>query len=330
MSSSAPPVAAPTPPRPTRLVVVAAAGALTLMLTFVGVFLAAFHDPRPNRIPVAVVGTADEASTLQSRVDGLGMGTIHAVAVGSPDEARTEVLSQSVQAAVVPGVDPTEVLVAQAASPIETQTLQLMLGKAVGPISVQDVRPLPAGDSKGLATIFIAFGLTTASLAFGSGLSLLGRRARLPVLLGALAGLSVVGGLGVALIADLWVGALTGAFWQLAGLAALLVLAVAATMTGLGRLGGPIGLALGVLVVLLFGLSSAGGPLGYLMLPDFFRTISQALPTGAAVTAIRHAVYFDTAHIAQPVLVLEAWAVGGVLALAAGPRIRRALARKGR
>jgi hypothetical protein len=206
----------------------------------------------------------------------------------------------------------------------------LRLGRALGRISIQDVRPLPGGDSRGLASVFVAFGLTVASLAFGAALSLVGRRAPLPLLLGVLGGLSALGGLGVALIADLWVGALTGAFWQLAGVAALLVLAIAATMCGLGRLAGPIGLALGVLVVLLFGVSSAGGPLGYLMLPDFYRTISQALPTGAAVTAIRHAVYFDTAHIAQPLLVLEAWALGGVLALATGPRIRRSLARKGR
>jgi hypothetical protein len=329
MTSSAPPVAAPTPP-PTRLVVVAAAGALTLMLTFVGVFLAAFHDPRPNRIPVAVVATADEASDLQAKVDDLGLGTIHAIAVGSPDEAREKVLNQTVQAAVVPGAESTGVLVAQAASPMQAQALQLMLGRALGPISIQDVRPLPGGDSRGLATVFVAFGLTVAGLAFGAALALVGRRSRLPVLFGVLGGISVLGGLGVALIADLWVGALTGAFWQLAGLAALLVLAVAATMSGLGRLAGPIGLALGLLVVLLFGLSSAGGPLGYLMLPDFYRTLSQALPTGAAVTAIRHAVYFDTAHIAQPVLVLEAWALGGVLAVAAAPAVRRALARKGR
>lgn len=329
MSTIAPPVAAPTP-TPTRLVVVAAAGALTLMLTFVGVFLAAFHDPRANRIPVAVVGTAEQASDLQTRVDGLGMGTIHATAVGSPDEARDKVLDQTVQAAVVPGPARTGVLVAQAASPMEAQALQLMLGRALGPVSIHDVRPLPGGDSRGLASVFVTFGLTVAGLAFGAALALVGRRAPLPVLLGLLGGLSVVGGLGVALIADLWVGALTGAFWQLAGVAALLVLAVAATMCGLGRLAGPIGLALGVLVVLLFGVSSAGGPLGYLMLPDFYRTLSQALPTGAAVTAIRHAVYFDAAHIAQPVLVLEAWALGGLLALAAGPRVRQVLARKGR
>lgn len=324
MSSTAPPVSALAPPPPTRVVVAAAAGALTLMLTFVGVFLAAFHDPRPNRVPVAVVGTTDRAHAVQAKVNGLGLGTVHVVAVDSPDEARAKVLSQGVQAAVVPGTRPPGVLVAQAASPIEEQTLELMFGKALGPISVDDVRPLPAGDSKGLATVFAGFGLTVGGVAFGAALSVLGRRAPLPVLIGALGGLSVLGGLGVALIADPWIGALTGAFWQLAGVAALLVLAVAATMSGLGRLAGPAGLAIGVLVVLVVGISSAGGPLGYLMLPDFYRTISQALPTGAAVTAIRHAVYFDTAHIAQPVLVLEAWALGGVLALAAGSALRSA------
>jgi hypothetical protein len=313
MSSSTPASVQQAPP--ISRVAVTTLGSLALMLTFVILFVAAFHDPRPNMVPVAVVGTSDKADALQAKVDGLGLGTFDVVAVASSDEARSAVRSQRVQAAVVPGPGQARVLVASAASSIEANIVQATLVRALGPMTVQDVRPLPRGDSKGLSEVFIVFGLTFTSLI--ASVWLLGHRAPARVLLGSLGLLSILGGLGVALIADFWFASLTGAFWPLTGIAALLVLAVAAAMSGLGRLAGRAGLALGVVVVVLLGVSSSGGPLGYMMQPDFFRTISQALPTGAAATALRHAVYFDSAPILQPVLVLVAWALAGVLAIIA-------------
>jgi hypothetical protein len=309
-------------PHPGRRVAVALAGALTLMLTFVALFLAAFHDPEPNRVPVAVVGSLDAARQLQVRVARAGPGSINAIAVATPDDARSAVLRQRVQAALVMDPEHPRLIVASAAGTTEMAALKDLVGRAAGPgaapLVVEDVRPLPRGDSKGLSPVFVAFGVTLASLGSGIVLSVFGRRLRYGLLLTALLGLGVVAGLLIAVLADPLIGALTGAFWPLAGLIALLVVAVAAPMCGLGRLAGPHGLVLGVFVMLLLAVSSGGGPLGFYMLPEFFRAISQWLPTGTAMTAIRRAVYFDGERTLHSVVVLAVWAAGGLLAVAVG------------
>jgi hypothetical protein len=220
-------------------------------------------------------------------------------------------------------------IVASAASMLETAALKELLTRAVSPgattLEVEDLRPLPRGDSKGLSPVFVTFGVTIASLVAGSALAVLGRRLRARTVLGALLGLGLLAGLSIAVLADPLIGALTGAFWPLAGLVALLAVAVAASMCGLGRLAGPPGLALGVLVILLLALSAGGGPLGFYMLPEFFRAISQWLPAGAAITAIRRAVYFGGERNLHSVAVLAVWAAGGLLAVAVGRlRISRA------
>ena len=48
------------------------------------------------------------------------------------------------------------------------------------------------------------------------------------------------------------------------------------------------------------------------MQPGFFAALSQLLPPGAALTALRNAEYFDWAATLAPLLVLGGWAAGGV------------------
>jgi hypothetical protein len=57
---------------------------------------------------------------------------------------------------------------------------------------------------------------------------------------------------------------------------------------------------------------------GYELQPAFFRAVSQLLPPGAALTALRNAVYLGNAHIAGALVVLGAWAAAGAGALALG------------
>jgi hypothetical protein len=47
--------------------------------------------------------------------------------------------------------------------------------------------------------------------------------------------------------------------------------------------------------------------------PGFYGAVSQLLPPGAALTAVRNVQYFDGAATLVPLLTLGAWAVGGLL-----------------
>ena len=129
------------------------------------------------------------------------------------------------------------------------------------------------------------------------------------------------------------VGALTGHFVAIAAVTALLAFAVAAAAHGLGHLAGPGGIVAAILVVLLLGVSSAGGAVTYQFEPGFYGAVSQLLPPGAALTATRNVQYFDSAATLLPLLVLGAWAAGGLLFGLLGERFGphvRAAARAGR
>ena len=77
------------------------------------------------------------------------------------------------------------------------------------------------------------------------------------------------------------------------------------------------GLLLACLFVLfvVLGNPSAGGAFPTNLLPSFFSAIGPWLPPGAATSAIRGIVYFDNAGVGNPVLVMVAWLVVGLVLL---------------
>jgi uncharacterized phage infection (PIP) family protein YhgE len=123
---------------------------------------------------------------------------------------------------------------------------------------------------------------------------------------------AVLGGPLVALNAEVVVGALDGGFVGVAVVSGLLALSAAALAHGLAHLAGAPGIAAAVLTLVLLGLSSSGGAVGYEFEPGFYGAVSQLLPPGAAVTAVRNVHYFDWAATLDSFIVLAAWAIGGL------------------
>jgi len=222
--------------------------------------------------------------------------------------------------------------VAQAlgAAPTETVTRALLgLSARTGaPAVVQDLRPLPAGDRRGLSSLFTILGTLIPSLVFGALLSMLGRRLDARARWTAVAAYAVLAGLVAAFNVDVLVGALPGDFVGIALVCGLLALSVSAAAHGLGHLGGPAGIAFAVVMLMLLGVSTAGGAVTYEFEPDFYGALSQLLPPGAALTAVRNVQYFDWAATLAPLVVLGAWAAGGLalglLGERYGPHVRAA------
>ena len=198
---------------------------------------------------------------------------------------------------------------------------------------MQDLRPLPAGDGRGLSSLFTVVGTLIPSLVFGVLLSVFGRGLAARVRWSAVAAYAVLAGLVVAFNVDVLVGALPGDFAGIALVSGLLALAVSAAAHGLGHLGGPAGIVVAIVMLLLLGVSAAGGAVTYQFEPGFYGAVSQLLPPGAALTAVRNAHYFDWAATLAPLIVLGAWAFGGLglglLGERFGPHVRAA-ARAGR
>jgi peptidoglycan/LPS O-acetylase OafA/YrhL len=101
---------------------------------------------------------------------------------------------------------------------------------------VRDVNRLPRHDSFGLASFFTVFGTVLPSLLFGALLAIIHRAQPGRVRRGILLAYSLLAGAVVAFSVQTLVGAMSGHFWTIAGVASLLALAVASLSFGLERL----------------------------------------------------------------------------------------------
>jgi hypothetical protein len=292
-------------PRAFAFVVV---GAL-LLLAFTSVFVSGFHEPRPNGVEIGVVGGPAAVEQVRSALAQRGFDVRGYTTEAA---ARRALLDQDVHGVLVHD----RILVAGAFGTPPTQAITTALTNAARAqgrtASVRDIRPLPATDSSGLSSLFTVFGTVIPSMIFGALLAIPGRSLPPSSRWATLLLYAALAGLVVAFSVDTLVGALPGHFWAIAGLAGLLALAVSSLCLGLGRLVGPPGIACAALIIVLLGQSSTGGALTYELEPGFHHALSQLLPNGAALTALRNTVYFGGANTASAIAVLLAWAAAGL------------------
>jgi hypothetical protein len=301
-------------------------GGLVLLFAFTALYVTAFHAPRPHGLDVGVVGSPQHAAQVQRALDGRAPGAFDVHRYGDEEQARAALLDTDVRGVVVQN----RVLVARAFGVVPAQTVaQALAGAAAGPrTQVEDLRPLPPGDRNGLSSLFTVVGTLIPSLVFGALLSLFGRGLPAPARWTAVVAYSVLAGLVVAFNTDVLIGSFDGHFAGIALATGLLALAISAATHGLGHLAGPAGIVVAILTLLLLGLSSSGGAVTYQFEPGFYGAVSQLLPPGVALTALRNIEYFDWAATLAPLMVLGAWAGGGlvlgVLGERYGPHVRRA------
>ena len=313
-----------------RIVARLVAGGLVMLFAFTALYLAAFHAPRAKGFEVGVVGGPAQAARLQSALDGASRGAFDVRRYDTEPQARAALLDTTVHGVLVPGPTGDRILVAQALGVPPTEAVTGALRGVAGraPTVVQDLRPLPAGDRRGLSSLFIVIGTLLPSVVFGVLLSVFGRQRSARVRWGAVLAYATFAGLVAAFNANVLTGALTHDFVGTAVVCGLLALAASAAAHGLGHLAGEPGIVAAILTLTLVGLSSSGGAVGYQFEPGFYGAVSQLLPPGAAVTAVRNVQYFDWAGTLAPLAVLGAWAIGGLafglLGERYGPHVRAA------
>ena len=207
----------------------------------------------------------------------------------------------------------SKVLVASAASAPVAQ----MLTHAAEGRPVEDVVPAPrASNALGASVLPLVLG----GVLTGIVAALLGggfwRRTGL-VVTG-----SVLTGVGAALVVQSWLDVVGGDFFANSAALSLMVLAIAATVTGLHALLGNAGIALGALTMIFLGNPFSGVATSPDMLPSGAGTLGQLLPPGAGGNLLRSTGFFDGAAAGGHVTVLAVWALLG-LALIAASGFRR-------
>ncbi|WP_282701537.1 DUF3533 domain-containing protein [Streptomyces sp. CC219B] len=319
-------------PRATLLVL----GVVALQLLFIASYVGALHNPKPKDVPFGVVAPRAAAEQTVTRLEQLPGSPLDPRAVADEATARKQIMNRDIDGALV--IDPAgttdTLLVASGggtvlATALEslTTTLEESQQRTVRTV---DVAPASAQDFDGLSSFYLVVGwcvggyLCASILAISTGARPANpRRALIRLVVMAL--VSIVGGLGGAVVVGPILDALPGsvaAFWWLG---ALITFAVGAATLALQGVFGIVGIGLAILLVVIAGNPSAGGAFPLPMLPPFWQAIGPALPPGAGTWAARSIAYFDGNDMTAALLVLSAWAAVGIVVtlVAAGLRQRR-------
>jgi hypothetical protein len=300
-------------------------GVLGLGLGFILSYVGGLHDPDPRNLAFDLVAPASIQAPLTSGLDSLPGAPLSVRLIADAPTAKHRVATRvSTGALVVDSTGTQDTLyVASAAGPSLSSAVTGIIRQAEAArqrtVVVDDLVPVSAQDSGGLASFYLAVGWTVAGYLIASILGAsAGTRpatpARAAIRLTALALCAAAAGPGGAWIAQSLLGALPGAFWPTAATGALLVFGAGALTTAMQVAFGVVGIGLAVLLFVILGNPSAGGAYARPLLPPFWRAIGAFLPPGAGTDSIRSVAYFGGADTARPLCILGGYAVVGLVA----------------
>ncbi len=281
---------------------------------FVTSYSLALGDPVPHGIDAALVGDPSGRPRTVAAVQTVAEESLDFERYGSIAAALHAIDEQKVYAALDLTSERPTLYIASAAGASVARVLEKI--SAVDPeVKVVDTHPLEPHDPSGVdifylmlvATIIGFIGVFQVRTNAG-GLS------RLTWLAFILAN-AVVASLVFVLVDGPLLDRLHLPLFESWGILALQLVAVSSFASLMAVLLGPWALIPTWLFFVVFGNSSSGGAVAPPLLPQPFDFLSQWLPSGATVTALRNAVYFPDHQHARPLVVLGAWAVTLVAAM---------------
>ncbi|MFT4186099.1 MAG: ABC transporter permease [Micrococcaceae bacterium] len=299
-------------------------GVLLLQFGFIASYVGAFHKPKADEIPVAVVAPDSVKATLIKQLNDINGHPVKAQAVASEEDGNNQLKHEDLYGVYVMNpTSTTDKLVVASASGYSLQqavetTMQQVATAQHRTLTVEDIVPTQEGDYRGLTSFYLVVGWIVGGYLFAALLGV--SKGSKPINLnraimriGAIVPYAFASGFGAALIVDKQLGALTGHIPQLGLIGTLLVLSAATVTMAFQSLFGVIGIGLTVLVFVVLGNPSAGGPYQSYLLPEFWRNIGGFLPNGAGTSAVRSLVYFDGVKTGSNIAVIATWAIAGAL-----------------
>jgi hypothetical protein len=297
--------------------------AIVLGSLFVTTYTLALGDPVPRRIDAAVIG--NPASHVQA-VTAVERAAEHSVSFRrypSLAAARQALQQQKVYAALDLTQRTPRLYLASAAGASVARVLERVAFTHTR-IRVVDTHPLAPADPNGVDIFYLV--LVSTILGFITVFQVRANAGDLPAkqwwqlvvsfALAAALVLALVDGpilhrLGLPLL-ESW------------GILALQVVTAAAFASTMVDLVGRWAIVPTWLFFVVLGNTSSGGAVSPPLLPQPFALVSEWLPSGAAVTSIRNAVYFHPYQHAQPIAVLATWAAASFAAMLVVSRRRQA------
>lgn len=296
---------------------------------FVVSYIDALGRPTARRITTGVVGSTPRQQTfidaLQKTANkGLILKRYPTRQAAEDAMAREELYATLIFDPRAP--DAVAVLLSSASGPSVTRLLSVALPTAGAAarfsVLTKDLHPLPSEDPSGLAVFYITLGATILGFVTTFQLRANARPLPLPPWLAFTGGLAIIGSLLLVLVVTEVLDALSAPLFESWGILALQMITASAVAALMSVLIGKWAILPTWLLFVVLGNTSSGGAVAPALLPEPFRFLSRALPTGATVSFLRTSAYFPSASRLEPLLVLISWAVLSVAGLLIFSRLR--------
>ncbi|WP_433761903.1 hypothetical protein [Nocardia sp. CA-135398] len=159
---------------------------LTPLLMCLGMalaYLGAFHQPEPNHLKVAVVGTSAQDMVLAQTMKDKAGDALEVVTLPTRDDATARLRDRTLSGAYIPDARNPELLVAKANSDTTAMAVELVFRQVAGtrgvPMTVTNITKTASGDPTGQGLFFLlvalsigSYGSVAAIGAAGAGLSM--------------------------------------------------------------------------------------------------------------------------------------------------------------
>jgi hypothetical protein len=284
-------------------------GVLAILMgsLFVTSYSIALGDPVPHRIDAALIGDPTTHAGTVSSVQSVADGSLDFERYASVPAAMRAMDQQQVYAALDLTSSRPTLYVASAAGASVARVLERI--SAVDPrVRVVDTHPLDPSDPNGLEAFYlmliatiVGFFTVFQARQNAGGLSLRRWTAFIVTL-------AVAASFAFTLVVGSLLHLLHVPVLESSAILALQIIAAASFTSLMAVLVGRWAVLPTWLFFVILGNSASGGAVSPPLLPRPLAFVSQWLPSGATVTALREAVYFPTDQHLQPIAVLASWA----------------------
>jgi hypothetical protein len=268
----------------------------------------ALGDPVPHDIHAAIVGSPASRSDAVTAAQRVSQGSLSFRRYASTRAALDAMDEQKVYAALDIASRRPTLYIASAAGASVARVLERI--STVDPsVRVVDTHPLATHDPNGLELFYLM--LVTTIVGFITVFQIRSNAAglRLKHWSAFVVALAAVAALVFTLVEGPLLNRVQLPLFESWTILVLQVVAVASFASLMLVLVGRWAIIPTWLFFVVLGNSSSGGAVAPPLLPHPFAFVSQWLPSGATVTALRNAVYFRSDQHVQPLLVLASWAL---------------------
>ena len=281
--------------------------AILLAALFVTTYTLALGNPVPRGIPFAVVGDLDAHDTVVQAVAQVAGGP-NFYEYDSLPAALSAIDWQHVYAALDLTSEPPTLYVASAAGASAARALSRVATIDPG-VRIIDTHPLGGNDPGGLDIFYLMLGTTILGFVTTFQVRANARPLSLRQWTIFVIAHAITGALVLTLVAGPLLRRLDLPVFEVWPILTLQLIAAASFASLMMVLIGPWAIVPTWLFFVVLGNSSSGGAVAPPLLPDPFSFLSQWLPSGATVTALRNAVYFPENQHPRPIAVLATWAI---------------------